>query len=152
VTVREATPSDLPAVRALQTLLPEPVEELFADGLPPGITFVALPHSVAVATTATVGLDADGTPVGYVHAYDTGYVSELAVAPDHRGRGHGRALLARELAALRARDVDTAELEVAADNDRARSLYESLGFDVVERHPDRYDAGDGLRMAVDLAE
>ncbi|MFC6952714.1 N-acetyltransferase [Halorubellus litoreus] len=144
--VREATPSDVPLVRALQSLLPEPVDDLFADGLPGGITLVAVP---AGAWTPP-GASASGQPVGYVHAYDTGYVSELAVAPEHRGRGHGRDLLSRCLAELRARGVDRAELEVAADNDRARSLYESLGFAVAERRPDRYESGDGLRMTVDL--
>lgn len=148
MTVRAATRRDLPAIRALQSLLPEPVAELFAEGLPPGVTFVAVPDESA--GVPGVASESTATPVGYVHAYDTGYVSEIAVAPDRRGRGHGRALLARALAALRARGVGTAELEVAAANDRARSLYESLGFRVVERQPDRFEAGDGLRMTVDL--
>jgi ribosomal-protein-alanine N-acetyltransferase len=147
--VRDAVASDVPIVRALQSLLPEPVDDLFADGLPSGITLVAVPDSARAGPDATSGgvvTTTGGHPVGYVHAYDTGYVAELVVAPAHRGRGHGRALLARALAALRSRGVDTAELEVAADNDRARSLYESLGFTVVERRPDRYASGDGLRM------
>lgn len=144
--VREATPTDVPVVRALQSLLPEPVDDLFADGLPGGITLVAVPQGA----WAPPGDPGDAQPVGYVHAYDTGYVAELAVAPAHRGRGHGRALLSRCLAELRARGVDRAELEVAADNDRARSLYDSLGFTVAERRPDRYASGDGLRMTVDL--
>lgn len=149
MTVRDATATDLPAIRALQSLLPEPAEDLFADGLPPGVTFVAVP---AGATLPGTPGDAPATPVGYVHAYDTGYVSELAVAPDNRGQGHGRALLARALAALRARDADAVELEVVADNDRARSLYETLGFRVVDREPDRYAEAAGLRMRVDLRD
>ncbi|WP_323675751.1 N-acetyltransferase [Halorubellus sp. PRR65] len=144
--VRDATPGDVPVVRALQSLLPEPVDDLFADGLPGGITLVAVP----AGAWSPPGDARGGQPVGYVHAYDTGYVAELAVAPGHRGRGHGRALLSRCLAELRARGVDRAELEVAADNDRARSLYESLGFTVAERRPDRYETGDGLRMTVAL--
>jgi ribosomal-protein-alanine N-acetyltransferase len=146
MTVREATPTDVPLVRALQSLLPEPVEDLFADGLPGGITLVAVPEGAWTPP----GDPGDAHPVGYVHAYDTGYVSELVVAPEHRGRGHGRDLLSRCLAELRARGVDRAELEVAADNERARSLYESLGFAVAERRPDRYASGDGLRMIVQL--
>lgn len=149
MTVRDATRTDLPAIRALQSLLPEPAGDLFSDGLPPGATFVAVPGDAPVPG---VGADAPATPVGYVHAYDTGYVSELAVAPAHQGEGHGRALLARALAALRARGVDAAELEVAADNDRARSLYETVGFRVVDRQPDRYEDAAGLRMRVDLRD
>jgi ribosomal-protein-alanine N-acetyltransferase len=148
VPVREATPADVPFVRGLQSLLPHPVGDLFDDGLSPGITLVAVPDGAHVAPDA-VG---DGNPVGYVHAYDTGYVAELAVAPAHRGRGHGRALLSRCLAELRARGVERAELEVAADNDRARSLYETLGFEVVERRENRYGSDDGLRMRMRLDE
>jgi ribosomal-protein-alanine N-acetyltransferase len=144
--VREATPADVGLVRGLQSLLPHPVADLFADGLPPGITLVAVPEGAHVAPDA-VG---DGHPVGYVHAYTTGYVAELAVAPAYRGRGHGRALLSTCLAALRARGVERAELEVAAENDRARSLYDSLGFEVAERRENRYGTEDGLRMRVSL--
>jgi ribosomal-protein-alanine N-acetyltransferase len=148
MTVREATPVDLPVVRALQSLLPEPVEDLFADGLPAGVTLVAVPERVRAAPSATD----DGRPVGYLHAYDTGYVAEIAVAPAHRGRGHGRALLAHAFAELRSRGVTEVEIEVAADNDRARSLYETMGFEIAERRPDRYESGDGLRMTVSLAK
>lgn len=146
--VREATPADVPLVRGLQSLLPHPVSALFDDGLPPGLTLVAVPEGARVAPEA-VG---DGQPVGYVHAYTTGYVAELAVAPAHRGRGHGRTLLSTCLAELRARGVERAELEVAADNDRARSLYETLGFEVVERRENRYDTEDGLLMRARLDE
>jgi len=148
VPVREATPADVPLVRGLQPLLPQPVADLFEDGLPPGITLVAVPAGARVTPDAVD----DGHPVGYVHAYTTGYVAELAVAPAHRGRGHGRALLSTCLATLRARGVERAELEVAADNDRARSLYESLGFEVVERRENRYETGDGLLMRARLDE
>lgn len=153
--VREATPVDVGLVRGLQSLLPHPVADLFADGLPPGVTLVAVPDGARVAPDAVSdGQSAvgDGHPVGYVHAYTTGYVAELAVAPAHRGRGHGRALLSTCLAELRARGVERAEIEVAADNDRARSLYETLGFEVVERREGRYGSSDGLRMRASLDE
>jgi len=157
VTVRAATRVDRPTIRVLQSQLPEPVADLFADGLPAGVTFVAVPDRAdgtepgaldASASTDPVGYQ---PPVGYVHAYDTGYVSELVVAPAHRGRGHGRALLSRALAELRSRGVAAATLEVAADNDPARSLYESLGFAVAQRIPDRYESSDGLRLTRSLA-
>jgi ribosomal-protein-alanine N-acetyltransferase len=146
VPVREATSADVPLVRGLQSLLPHPVEDLFADDLPPGITLVVVPDGAHVAPN---GIDG-GHPVGYVHAYTTGYVAELAVAPAYRGHGHGRALLSTCLTELRTRGVERAELEVAVDNDRARSLYDSLGFAVVERRENRYESGDGLLMRVPL--
>lgn len=55
-------------------------------------------------------------------------VHDLAVVPDHRGKGVGRALLE----AVEARALDHGccrlTLEVQEDNDPARTLYERAGF------------------------
>ncbi|UKY49054.1 GNAT family N-acetyltransferase [Streptomyces inhibens] len=57
-----------------------------------------------------------------------GYVADVRVAPEHRGRGHGRTLMLvaeREcLAAGRA----SLGLDVYADNAQALGLYDSLGY------------------------
>ena len=53
----------------------------------------------------------------------------LAVDPAAQGRGTARGLLTDWLAQTRA-EADTAFLEVAADNVRARHLYTALGFTV----------------------
>lgn len=55
-------------------------------------------------------------------------VHDLAVLPEFRGLGIGRALL--EAAESRARQLGCCKLtlEVRGDNRRARSLYESVGF------------------------
>lgn len=52
-------------------------------------------------------------------------VDELFVRKNHRGKGHGRALLTRLLEEKRFRAID---LEVTPANGRARKFYESLGF------------------------
>ena len=55
----------------------------------------------------------------------------LAVAPDHQGRGLGRALVQAALDAARERGARKVTLRVLAPNTAARALYESCGF-VVE--------------------
>ena len=55
-------------------------------------------------------------------------IHDLAVVPEHRGKGIGRALLtAAEAQALR-RGCCKLTLEVQDDNRRARGLYERFGF------------------------
>ncbi len=55
----------------------------------------------------------------------------LAVAPDHQGRGLGRALVHAALDAARERGARKVMLRVLGPNTAARALYESCGF-VVE--------------------
>lgn len=70
----------------------------------------------------------------------------LAVAPDVRRQGLGRALLAAFEAEARTRAADTAFLEVAADNAPARALYAGAGYDQAGRRPGYYTATDGSRI------
>ncbi len=77
-----------------------------------------------------------GSVVGYVigqAAADEGEILNLGVAPAHRGRGVGHALVERMLALLRERGAGVAYLEVRESNSAARRLYESLGFREVAR-------------------
>ena len=69
---------------------------------------------------------------------DLGWVGQLAVAPDWRGRGLGRALLLTALTAFAEAGVSRASLGVHGDNERAATLYESVGMRQAWRH-DRYD-------------
>ena len=55
-------------------------------------------------------------------------VHDLAVLPEHRGKGVGRALLAGVEERARARDCCKLTLEVLDENARARGLYASFGF------------------------
>ncbi|MFT4035165.1 MAG: GNAT family N-acetyltransferase [Patulibacter sp.] len=55
-------------------------------------------------------------------------VHDLAVLPQARDRGVGRALLQAVIDEAGERDVCAVTLEVRKDNDRARHLYRSLGF------------------------
>jgi ribosomal protein S18 acetylase RimI-like enzyme len=55
-------------------------------------------------------------------------IHDLAVVPEFRGKGIGRALLAEAEARARERGCCKLTLEVQDDNRRARGLYESFGF------------------------
>jgi ribosomal protein S18 acetylase RimI-like enzyme len=70
-----------------------------------------------------------------------GRLYSLAVAPGHRGRGHGRRLLQFCLETLRCADAYAAVLEVRPDNAPALRLYTAAGFRCVALLPDYYAAG-----------
>jgi ribosomal protein S18 acetylase RimI-like enzyme len=61
------------------------------------------------------------------------FVTELFVKPEARRRGLGRRLLEATLEQLRQRGANTVHLMVRPDNQRARALYERLGFEVSPR-------------------
>jgi len=87
--------------------------------------------------------------VGYVVA-DTvptrgqslGHVKDLAVHPDRRGQGIGRALLTRALGHLRIQGAGTVKLEVRPSNEPARSLYRASGFEHARTVSGYYDDGE----------
>jgi mycothiol synthase len=60
-----------------------------------------------------------------------GWVSIVGVQREWRGRGLGRALLARGLQKLQEVGFETASLNVDAENSAAINLYRSLGMDVL---------------------
>lgn len=80
----------------------------------------------------------DGAVVGWCDAIEKprpalahSAILGMGVLAAHRGKGIGRALLKRTLAAAKDRGYTRIELSVRADNERAKKLYERFGF-VVE--------------------
>lgn len=65
-------------------------------------------------------------------------VMNLAVAPDFRKQGIGRALMTALIAALRGEGITALFLEVRVGNLSAQRLYQSLGFVEVGRRPKYY--------------
>jgi [ribosomal protein S18]-alanine N-acetyltransferase len=65
-------------------------------------------------------------------------IQTIAVAPDARRHGLGRALMVALLDEARRRDASEVFLEVRADNPNAEALYVSLGFEQIAVRPKYY--------------
>lgn len=73
-----------------------------------------------------VAMDLSGHVAGFVTVSD-GWIEEVGVVPQWRGRRLGAHLVARTLTAISRHETQAAWLAVGCDNP-ARSLYERLGF------------------------
>lgn len=74
----------------------------------------------------------DDEPIASLMAgYDghRGWLNYLAVAPDHRGTGFGRALVHEAEVRLEALGCPKINLQVRAGNDAALGFYASLGYE-----------------------
>ena len=123
--VRPALPKDEPVLRRLS-------REAWA-GAPD--TFESRPDEIAQLfgqeDRALWLAESQGRPLGYLAAVRLGRtlgIEEVAVLPDHRRMGIGKALLSRALAGAQG-----AVLSVAEPNHAARSLYKSFGFTLAAR-------------------
>jgi [ribosomal protein S18]-alanine N-acetyltransferase len=70
---------------------------------------------------------------GFLRGWDEGYAVPslgIAVHPDERGRGLGRALMERLHAAARRRGASAVRLKVYPGNEAAVALYRSLGYEL----------------------
>ena len=129
MTIRKAVAADLATLRELWEALygeyPEPEHERKGWEQVAGDVRLAVEEHEHVVLVA----EEDGRAVGFLLGRPKkdriGYVSDLYVRPDRRGRGLGRALLS-EGARLLGREVVT--LDVDASNAEARAFYERLGF------------------------
>jgi ribosomal protein S18 acetylase RimI-like enzyme len=63
------------------------------------------------------------------------HLPQLAVLPAYQGQGIGRALLSQSMQRLAERQYATLSLIVSRANDRALSLYRSMGFDTILTFP-----------------
>ncbi|MEP7215121.1 MAG: GNAT family N-acetyltransferase [Anaerolineaceae bacterium] len=87
--------------------------------------WVALDHGVVVGGVLCREIQA--------HGKNLGGVENLVVAGTHTGRGIGRRLVAMAEQHYRQRGLQGMQLTVRADNAPARTLYDSLGYQIVER-------------------
>jgi ribosomal protein S18 acetylase RimI-like enzyme len=79
---------------------------------------------------------ADGEVVSYADLYTDGadaQIEDVATLPEHRGRGHAKAVVARAADEARASGADFVFL-VADANDWPKDMYGRLGFDIVGRY------------------
>lgn len=89
----------------------------------------------------------DETLVGFAAARRDGYVLFLAVAPEYRGEGLGRRLVAEV-----AEDYNSVTCHARTTNEAALTFYDSVGFEIQRRVDNYYeDRGDAyyLRLGDD---
>ncbi len=95
---------------------------------------------------------ADGKPVGYIITCienHSAHVISIAVAPQHRKRGVGAALLCTALELLYRKRVAEVYLEVRVSNSPAISFYRSAGFEIAELVKNYYSDGeDGYKFVL----
>lgn len=127
-------------------------QELIASGLGPAEATAkaesdhqaALPVGPATPDTVLSHLlDADGRVLGslwvalrqdrYPDGRPLAWVMLVEVAPEHRGRGHGRTLMRLAERECLAAGVHDLGLNVFSDNGSAIALYDSLGYRVTRR-------------------
>ncbi len=86
---------------------------------------------------ATVLIGRDGSTIVATvlvgHDGHRGWVYYVAVDPDCRHRGYGRAIMAAAEEWLRGRGIEKLQLLVRPDNDQVQTFYQSLGYAEQER-------------------
>lgn len=149
MTLRTATITDLAAIMELERR---------------GFPYDAWSEQTMAAEVASAHnvylVDVDGDRVvgyGGVRALQGGSdadIQTIALSPEFRGRGRGRALLRALIGEAVARGARELFLEVRADNPVAQALYASEGFTELGRRPRYYQPGnvDAIVMRLDLGE
>lgn len=119
VELRRATVADIPLIARL-------VELGFRGPAPDDLA-----SRLDSAYEQTVIVELDGSAVGtlrFRHDGDGARIYAFVIDPAWRSRGIGRAALGRACEQLRAEGTNWIGLEVDAENDRALTLYTSVGF------------------------
>lgn len=145
LSIRSALPDDADAMAAIEReCFSDPwSEESFRQ-------MMALPVSLSLA--ATTETDEGEGLVGYLMALAVepeGEIANIAVSPNCRRLGVGRALMTEGLRLMEERGCDRFFLEVRESNLPAQALYGQLGFEVTGRRKRYYKdpCEDALLMA-----
>ena len=136
VTLRELEWTDLTTLAALE-------QEAFADDAWSEQTWWA--ELAGRPRRDYVVAEADGAIVGYAGldvAGDVADVMTVATAPGHQRKGIGRLLLEDLTRRAAVHGCEALLLEVRADNDAARNLYDRNGFEVISVRRRYYQPGD----------
>ena len=75
-----------------------------------------------------VAFGPESTPVGLAQCWTSGFIKDLVVAPEHRARGIGEALLTQCFVVFARRGLPHVDLKVETDNIPARRLYARMGM------------------------
>jgi len=142
--IRPMTPADLPTVAELDRLS-------FSQPWP----FGAFEAELANVNSRCWVTEVDGRVAAAIviwRVLDEAHIATIAVHPDFRRRGIGKALLRASMDAAYAEGARIYHLEVRAGNLAAQKMYIDFGYEVVGRRPRYYqDNGeDALLMTLSL--
>ncbi len=137
ITIRRFEPGDVDAALALEEVAqPQPWTERIFN------------HELSAENRTYLVAD-DGAVCGYggvILVGDEAHITNLLVAPDHRGQGIGRRLMIGLIESAIAEGARHLTLEVRSENEAARSFYSGLGLAPVGVRPGYYDDDHALIM------
>ena len=142
-TIREWTEKDLLTLTSLE-------RNCFEDAW----TLDMLRAEISKTTSFGFLLETDGKAVGYACGsalFEDGEIDKVAVLSECRGKGYGKALVAKLLEEAMERGAQRMFLEVRASNTPALGLYQSTGFEKTRLRKRYYENGeDALEMKREL--
>ena len=128
--IRKMTLEDVPHIAALEKLC-------FCDPWSERSIATELENSLSLWLV----WEEEGKVLGYIGSQSVppeADVMNVAVAPEGRRRGIGKALIRELSQVLHSQGIESLFLEVRASNAPAIALYEGLGFEFVGRRPRYY--------------
>jgi ribosomal protein S18 acetylase RimI-like enzyme len=145
ITIRPATPADMPAAGRLGAMLMrlhhefDPQRFIAAQERTPEMYARYLRAQLDAPDVVILVAERDGDVLAYTYAglegYDymalrgpAGALYDIVVDPAHRGNGIGKALLDATLAALEAKGAPRVVLSTAEQNEAAQRLFMRAGF------------------------
>ncbi|HIG37368.1 MAG TPA: ribosomal-protein-alanine N-acetyltransferase [Oceanospirillaceae bacterium] len=139
VTLRLMRATDIPSILSITLVEGEPKWSAGAltDALGSGYLALVACHN-----------DVDGEVVSYAIAsylFEQGDVQNVVVAPAWRGQGLGRKVMRSLIDAVTLEGVETLFLEVRCSNQVAINLYQSMGFQRIQKRRGYYPGVDGAR-------
>lgn len=153
--IRRCDPSDIiPVMEINLKTLPEHYSDYFYESL-----LAELPEAFIVA-------EVDKKLVGYIMCkieygfsnfkklgfVKKGHVVSVAVLPECRQKGIGRALIEESMSGVKSKKSDELYLEVRCSNNEAIRLYEKLGFMIKQRLKAYYrDGEDAYLMSIEFS-
>lgn len=153
--IRRCDPSDIiPVMEINMKTLPEHYSDYFYESL-----LAELPEAflVAEAERKLVGYIMCKIEYGFSNFKKLGFVKKghvvsVAVLPENRQKGIGRALVEEAMSGVKLKRSDELYLEVRCSNNEAIKLYEKLGFIIKQRLKAYYrDGEDAYLMTVEFS-
>lgn len=153
--IRRCDPSDIiPVMEINLKTLPEHYSDYFYESL-----LAELPEAFIVAEVEKnlIGYIMCKIEYGFSNFKKLGFVKKghvvsVAVLPEYRQKGIGRALVEESIAGVKLKKSDELYLEVRCSNNEAIRLYEKLGFIIKQRLKAYYrDGEDAYLMAIEFS-